>query len=930
MATARRPLGLALLLRLLWCTVVAEREVLVKEVVLDSAVADIVYTGKEHECVLLTTKNKRLYFSEDSGQSWKEITGTIEKTSAVLQIERMIVNPADKTVVILQTQRMMRGTGETSSRFFPYIYISEDSGRNWRRAWGKHHGLHSWISHPTKREWALVSWWSGDCSSSAARVIDKDADSETAKEDEREPCVHRLMFTKDLGKNFLSIAEYVVQFSWGTAAHDQENRVYFSAYKKKSGDQGKLTLWTSEVDFNYVDFSMRGKPRGSVATAVPFGNKFLISNEYVLVARVKSDASQTVNLMVSSDGAKTFQAALLPSGMGELEEKWYTILDTSEGAVILHINSDSEGVKDAGRIFISDPTGTKYSQSLSNNVRASEGDCEFDKVVSMNGVYMANIVVPPANTDQGYGAAKAKLQEQVEQEAAGGDAVDQKHARSGQKGKAKATKEERTIRTVISFDKGGAWNYLKAPRVNSLGKPYECASKGPEECSLHLHGTSSWDYYAPFYSLDSAVGIIMGTGNVGSSLRFEPEETSTFLSNDGGQTWMEAHKGAFIYEFGDHGGLIVMADDLKKTSEVVFSWNEGQSWFDFKVSKTGFEVDNILTEPNSTATTFVMFGTREEGVGVLYYMKFDAMGFPACKGVWAADSVSSDYETWSPTDGASSESCLLGQKLTYTRRKRTAQCWNGEKFERPVVQKKCACTQADFACEIGFTRAVGSKECLYGGAEMMPERFIPTLCSKTFSAMAYRKVPGDVCEGGWQPTPVEVPCPSAGVPAGTLKSLLLAGLAIGVLYLGYGFFCTGTSSSKTSFEFAAPKGMMPDWSVGAILQLPLVGASWLYSKFCARNRGFDAHPTLGYQKVGRDEFDFDGIGGETSLNDFIDQAEYDDSARVYDGEAADHRPERTGIVAGSHNVASRVPKLSAPGTGGALKFDMSSDDQDLL
>jgi len=417
---------------------------------------------------------------------------------------------------------------------------------------------------------------------------------------------------------------------------------------------------------------------------------------------------------------------------------------------------------------------------------------------------------------------------------------------------------------------------------------------------------------------------------VGSSLRFEPEETSTFLSRDGGQTWMEAHKGAFIYEFGDHGGLIVMADDLKKTSEVVFSWNEGQSWFDFKVSKTGFEVDNILTEPNSTATTFVMFGTREEGVGVLYYMKFDAMGFPACKGVWAADSVSSDYETWSPTDGASSESCLLGQKLTYTRRKRTSQCWNGEKFERPVVQNKCACTKSDYACEIGFSRVVGSTECVYGGAEMMPERFIPSMCSKTFSTNAYRKVPGDVCEGGWQPTPVDVPCPSTGVQAGALKSLLLAGLAAGVLYLGYGFFCAGGGGGpKHSFEFAAPKGMMSDWTLMSIVQLPIVAGSWLVGKISARSRGFDSHPTLDYQKVGRDEFDFDGIAGETSLNDFIDQAEYDDSARVYDGEAVDDRPERTAVVSGGLSAArSSVPRLSGPAA--VQKFDMSTEDQDLL
>ncbi len=31
---------------------------------------------------------------------------------------------------------------------------------------------------------------------------------------------------------------------------------------------------------------------------------------------------------------------------------------------------------------------------------------------------------------------------------------------------------------------------------------------------------------------------------------------------------MEAHKGTYIYEYGDWGGLVVMADVGKKTSEV--------------------------------------------------------------------------------------------------------------------------------------------------------------------------------------------------------------------------------------------------------------------------------------------------------------------------------------------------------------------------
>ncbi|CAJ1413727.1 unnamed protein product [Effrenium voratum] len=41
-------------------------------------------------------------------------------------------------------------------------------------------------------------------------------------------------------------------------------------------------------------------------------------------------------------------------------------------------------------------------------------------------------------------------------------------------------------------------------------------------------------------------------------------------------------------------------------------------------------------------------------------------------------------------------------------------------FERPLVKKTCACTQADFACDVGFVRQVGSMECVFGGSDMMP------------------------------------------------------------------------------------------------------------------------------------------------------------------------------------------------------------------
>ncbi|CAK8990275.1 unnamed protein product [Durusdinium trenchii] len=436
----------------------------------------------------------------------------------------------------------------------------------------------------------------------------------------------------------------------------------------------------------------------------------------------------------------------------EIDEKSYTVLDTSEGLVMLHVN---HGAKEArvGNVYISDDKGYRFTLSLPNNVRGTNGDCEFDKVLSLEGVYMANYKETKSSDTSGGVDDKTKACAELHVERrlvfCVGAQVDKRRAP-----KSKA-KEESVIRTVISFDKGGAWSYLKPPRVDSTGKQIECPV---DKCWLHLHGITNFHNYAPFYSTENAIGIIMGTGNVGTSLRFEPDQTNTYLSRNGGLTWIEAHKGAFIYEYGDHGGLVVMADDVRKTKLVVFSWNEGQSWYDFELSSMPVEVDNIVTEPNATSTKFLLYGTRGD-TGVMYHLDFESLGQPLCKGVWASDSVSSDYETWIPSDGKNTEKCLMGKQVTYTRRKQTSECFNGEKFERPVSRKNCECTQEDFECEVGFTRPVGSTECRFADDGSIK---IPLSCARNdhFFANGYRKVVGDTCEGGWQPQQVSVACPA--------------------------------------------------------------------------------------------------------------------------------------------------------------------------
>lgn len=273
-----------------------------------------------------------------------------------------------------------------------------------------------------------------------------------------------------------------------------------------------------------------------------------------------------------------------------------------------------------------------------------------------------------------------------------------------------------------------------------------------------------------------------------------------------------------------------MADDIKKTKQVVFSWNEGQSWYDFELSDYPVEVDNIVTEPNATSTKFLLYGTRGDS-GVVYHLDFDALGQPLCKGVWAADSVSSDYETWTPSDGTSSDKtgdkCMLGKQVTYTRRKQTSECFNGEKFERPVTKKNCACTEENYNCEMGFTRKIGSLECKltedYATLMAIPEK---CTTSDYFFADGHRKVVGDACEGGWQPQKLMVPCPAGSKMSrgawSVLSTVILIAIAMGAAnYLAQserfkGFFNNYGFDSFNSVKYATIGKMAPETALDSV------------------------------------------------------------------------------------------------------------------
>jgi hypothetical protein len=171
---------------------------------------------------------------------------------------------------------------------------------------------------------------------------------------------------------------------------------------------------------------------------------------------------------------------------------------------------------------------------------------------------------------------------------------------------------ENNIKTYITHNKGGKWELIKPPTEDSLGKKINCFVE--EKCSLNLHIYSSNGIYAPPYSQDSAIGLIMAVGNAGEELeRIKNDRINTFLSRDGGLTWGEVKKGSYIYEFGDHGGLIIMAKNLEPTKEILYTFNEGKTWHELEISSTPIDITNIIIEPYSISQQFVIYGSYVDG-----------------------------------------------------------------------------------------------------------------------------------------------------------------------------------------------------------------------------------------------------------------------------------------------------------------------------
>lgn len=160
----------------------------------------------------------------------------------------------------------------------------------------------------------------------------------------------------------------------------------------------------------------------------------------------------------------------------------------------------------------------------------------------------------------------------------------------------------------------------------------KCQLTHAQRCSLHIHGyTERYDSRAT-YSTPSVPGLLMAVGNVGHTL-LPYTDSDTFLSRDAGFTWEEVHKDAHLWEFGDSGSVLIMANDEVATDHVLYSTDEGSSWREYKFTDEPMRVKAIVTVPEDTSRKFILMGNypRMSSQSVAVQIDFTSLTFRACE-----------------------------------------------------------------------------------------------------------------------------------------------------------------------------------------------------------------------------------------------------------------------------------------------------------
>ena len=390
---------------------------------------------------------------------------------------------------------------------------------------------------------------------------------------------------------------------------------------------------------------------------------FASMSEYIVVASRNPERTASLRASTSLDG-RTFADAEFPVNVDVPVQTAYTVVDSSGHAIFLHVTVNSLANAAHGSLIKSNSNGTSYVLSRYGVNRNDRGYIDFEKMQGLEGVAVVNVV-------------------------SNADAVDKKGAM-------------KKLKTMITHNDGAQWMLLPPPAKDADGNNFGCSAKngeGTDACALHLHGFTERRDPQDTFSSGSAIGLMMGVGNVGSHLD-NAMEADTFITQDAGITWKSVKKGRYMYEYGDSGSVIAIVPESKPTKSLLYSLDEGETWTEYQFTEAEMHIEDITTVPSDTSKNFLLWGRETTSNDKLVTINVDFSGLrsQSCKlNEDAGEDESDDYYLWEPKHPLQDDNCLFGHVEQYHRKKPSADCWNN--WREPHVHsigKNCTCTRADY------------------------------------------------------------------------------------------------------------------------------------------------------------------------------------------------------------------------------------------
>ncbi|KAG2489020.1 hypothetical protein HYH03_012458 [Edaphochlamys debaryana] len=717
-------------------------------------VLDLEWVGADDLTVFAITHK----YASEAGGLWRSKDGGSSFTELTQKLNSSISSAEAFSVMGVYSQRsapgnvLLLGTGT-------YMWVSHDYGETltpvkhtWRGS-----GIRSAKMHPRRDNWLLVLVKRPDC-----KTLDK-AQME---------CPHDLMLNQDVFNPSASwnnltagsggkVAGFV-DFDWGASLCPKGSCPELPAI---ADELVLATMYAKPGDYDQpwdpdVHFVSSTNWFGAIDTHVRCGNMFEVVGRSIYLAfanscptdingRARSKPSsypRGITLFTSLDGGSSFTQACLPVA---LNQEGYELVETHDGrgAVIIVDFVVQTGFMDlpASSVYSAGPHHALFSLSLTDVYHSEFGTTtDFARVEGVPGIYIANQMLPrpPASAPSSSEAGPE-----------GYDYYDLSDLT-----------EQPLVETRITFNGGGRWQRIPAPTHITLPACDRCG--GAPSCFLHLHGLSAWDNLGnslpAVYSNPSAPGTVMATGNVaplGVGLDGN-DGLCTWLSNDGGVTWSAVGEGAYIYEFADWGGIVVMArhpgvDPAAPSAaadEIRFSLDYGRCWQSVPLS-VAMLVDNVRIEPDGQRPRVVVHGRacrnttnpkcvhegQSASEGLMYAV--DVAALMASK---LGQCSPSDYEQWTVPTPAMTPRCVLGQQLQMTRRRQDSACLNGPTYVRPpALPSTCDCTMEDTECDYGYIR--DGDKCVAISRNNMPQCPVIEDGTYTVSDSGRRLVHGDVC-----------------------------------------------------------------------------------------------------------------------------------------------------------------------------------------